>query len=68
MAGNQASLGGAPNIARLAGRRARINDALTRAEGERKTSLEAELATIDEQIAELRAALAAIDAALGGEA
>lgn len=65
MAGNQATLGSGPDIARLVGRRTRIKDALTRAEGERKTNLEAELATIEQQIADLRAQLNAL---LGDEA
>jgi recombinational DNA repair ATPase RecF len=45
--------------ARLLGRRARLLDALKRADGERKDTLEAELATIEAELAELRAALAA---------
>lgn len=57
MAGNQASLGSGPDIARLVGRRSRLKDALTRAEGERKTNLEAELATVETQLTELRALL-----------
>lgn len=65
MAGNQATLGSGPDIARLVGRRSRLKQAIVGAEGERKTNLEAELATIEGQIADLRAQL---NAALGDEA
>lgn len=44
---------------RLIGRRARLADALKRADGARKTSLQNELASIDEQLLALQKALAA---------
>lgn len=52
-----ATINGPVTIERLLERKARLQQAVTRAEGERKASLEAEIAAIEAQFAELRAAL-----------
>ncbi len=54
-----ATINGATTVERLVARKARIEDALTRADGERKAGLEAELAGIVEQLATFKAALEA---------
>lgn len=54
MAGNKATLGSGPDIARLVGRRSRLKLALASAEGDRKTSLADELDTVTAQIVAMR--------------